>query len=210
MPKCQVINCDDKNSTRHRFPNPKKNPRQFEIWIKATGNTKLEKIDSDKIYKNLRICHRHFGAENRSTNMYLKPNVYPTLFLPINFSPTIEFENPIIQENLPPKPAIPCEATGKMITVPSLNNWAISLEAFKFLTFNLKHRFNIKFFMPRRLNQDPLENFFGQMRQHGGRNINPNVPVFINHFKTLLVNNLVIHILLLLLKLFLILLLYIS
>ncbi|KAL1488170.1 hypothetical protein ABEB36_015128 [Hypothenemus hampei] len=107
MPKCQVVNCDDKNSTRHRFPNPKKNSREFEIWIKATGNAKLEEIEPEKIYKNLRICHRHFRVEDRSTNMYLKPNVYPTLYLPVNLPPTIQCDKVKINENLPLETLVP-------------------------------------------------------------------------------------------------------
>ncbi|KAL1516307.1 hypothetical protein ABEB36_000226 [Hypothenemus hampei] len=80
--KCQVLDCEDTNSTRHRFPNPIKNWNLYQIWIKTTGNTKLLEIEPEKVYKNLRNCHRHFKNEDKSTNMYLKPNTCPSLFLP--------------------------------------------------------------------------------------------------------------------------------
>jgi hypothetical protein len=45
------------------------------------------------------------------------------------------------------------------------------------------------FLNTRSINQDPLENFFCQIRQHGGRNINPTPSQFQIFFKTLLLNN---------------------
>lgn len=46
-----------------------------------------------------------------------------------------------------------------------------------------------KFLVTRNLNQDPVENFFGNIRSHGVRNINPTCQAFVNSFKTLIVNN---------------------
>ncbi|KAL1516172.1 hypothetical protein ABEB36_000091 [Hypothenemus hampei] len=83
---------------------------------------------------------------------------------------------------------------GKILSVSSLNNWICTLEAFRFLTTNLKKKYELEYIIPTYLNQDPLENFFEQMRQYGGnrnRNVNPSSTVFLNHFKTLLLNNLV-------------------
>lgn len=73
---------------------------------------------------------------------------------------------------------------------PSLKNWILTLEGFGEVWKTLQN-YKIKFFLPRAFNQDPLENFFGQMWQHGGRNINPTCSAFKNYFKTLLVNNFV-------------------
>lgn len=41
----------------------------------------------------------------------------------------------------------------------------------------------------RNINQDPLENFFGMIRSHNRRNINPTCSNFESSFKTLLINN---------------------
>lgn len=42
---------------------------------------------------------------------------------------------------------------------------------------------------PKSLNQDPLENFFGQIRSHGVRYTNPNCFSFISSYRTLIINN---------------------
>lgn len=52
------------------------------------------------------------------------------------------------------------------------------LEAAGFKSLNLRF-----------LNQDPLENFFGQVRARGGCNSNPTCMGFISNFKTLLINS---------------------
>lgn len=54
-----------------------------------------------------------------------------------------------------------------------LRNWIHTLEGFRLLNDYLR---SIKFltFTTRAFNQDPLENFFGQVPQYGVRNINPN------------------------------------
>lgn len=44
------------------------------------------------------------------------------------------------------------------------------------------------YLMPRTFNQDPLENFFGRIRQSGQRNINPTPADFSAYYKSLLVN----------------------
>ena len=43
----------------------------------------------------------------------------------------------------------------------------------------------MKFFLSSRLNQDPLESFFGKQRQRGGGSDNPNVYQFINNTQSL-------------------------
>lgn len=80
--------------------------------------------------------------------------------------------------------------TNERVSPPSLKNWICSLagmeELFKILKAN-----DVSFFKPRFINQDPIENFFGQLRQHGGRNTNPTVQNFKQFYKTLLLNNFV-------------------
>lgn len=49
--------------------------------------------------------------------------------------------------------------------------------------------YGFKEFGGRLFNQDPLENFFSQIKQHGGRNTKPNCVSFREYYKTLLVNS---------------------
>lgn len=46
-----------------------------------------------------------------------------------------------------------------------------------------------KYLCLRRINQDPLENFFGRIRSHGVRNVNPTCYSFICAYKSLIINN---------------------
>lgn len=71
---------------------------------------------------------------------------------------------------------------------PCIKNWIITLTSFKYLWLQLK-KYNFKYLLPRQINQDPLECFFGSIRSHGIRNINPDCYQFICSFKTLLINN---------------------
>ncbi|KAF5283895.1 hypothetical protein FQA39_LY04715 [Lamprigera yunnana] len=55
--------------------------------------------------------------------------------------------------------------------------------------WNKEKKLGFKFISLRNLNQDPLEIFFGYIRSHGVRNINPMCDFFVNSFKTLIVSN---------------------
>ena len=46
-------------------------------------------------------------------------------------------------------------------------------------------------FSGRMLNQDPIEYFFGQIRQHGVRNTKPTTITFADYYKSILINNIV-------------------
>ncbi|XP_063226617.1 uncharacterized protein LOC134533179 isoform X1 [Bacillus rossius redtenbacheri] len=72
---------------------------------------------------------------------------------------------------------------------PSVKNWVRTVKGFLHIWDKLKEDF--KFLAPRNFNQDPLENFFGSVRSHGVRNINPTCSNFKSSFKGLLLNNLV-------------------
>lgn len=52
-------------------------------------------------------------------------------------------------------------------------------------------RYDIKYFKARQLQQDPLENFFGKIRQKGRRNVNPTCTSFAQIYKSCLINILV-------------------
>lgn len=69
-----------------------------------------------------------------------------------------------------------------------LHNFILTIRNFKFLR---KHLGDLGFesFATRAFNQDPLENFFGQVRQHGVRNTNPTCSTFMSYYKSLLLNN---------------------
>lgn len=71
---------------------------------------------------------------------------------------------------------------------PSLKNWVITLNGIEDI-FKRLPKEEITFLKGRNLNQDPLENFFGQIRQRGGPCKNPTTILF-QSFKTLMINNL--------------------
>ena len=73
--------------------------------------------------------------------------------------------------------------------VPSLRNFKFTLDGFRKLWQELRN-LNFTSFSPRNVNQDPLEIFFGMIRSHGRRNINPTCMQFEYSFKSLLINNL--------------------
>lgn len=75
----------------------------------------------------------------------------------------------------------------KFVTVPSLKNLIKSLQAFIDLKKVMLKK--MTYILPRAFNQDCLENFFGNIRAHGVRNISPDVSHFITSFKSLLLNN---------------------
>ncbi|CAH2105412.1 unnamed protein product [Euphydryas editha] len=78
----------------------------------------------------------------------------------------------------------------KLEKVPSLKNWVHNMETFKEMWEYLNKKHNVTSLLTRNFNQDPLENFFCNIRSNGVRNVNPTYIQFINAFKTLLVNNL--------------------
>nr|XP_012224936.1 PREDICTED: uncharacterized protein LOC105673674 [Linepithema humile] len=73
--------------------------------------------------------------------------------------------------------------------IPSLKNWIFTLRGFQNI-WKIVNNADIQFLKTRNINQDPLENFFGMIRSHGRRNINPSCSQFCGSYKTLLINNL--------------------
>lgn len=78
-------------------------------------------------------------------------------------------------------------ASGEKIP-PSIKNWVKTLRGFIYLWKKLSN-VGFKYLCLRRINQDPLENFFGRIRSHGVRNINPTCYSFISSFKAIIINN---------------------
>ncbi|CAH2014037.1 unnamed protein product [Acanthoscelides obtectus] len=80
------------------------------------------------------------------------------------------------------------EGTEERLRPPSLVNWTVTINGIIDI-FEMLEQGNVNHLKCRRLNQDPIENFFGQIRQQGLRDTNPTCSHFKNHFKTLLINN---------------------
>lgn len=74
------------------------------------------------------------------------------------------------------------------IVPPSIKNWIHTLKGMKYLWSKLREQ-GFKYLCIRHLNQDPLENFFGQIRSHGVRNVNPTCQSFSYSFKSLIICN---------------------
>lgn len=70
---------------------------------------------------------------------------------------------------------------------PSIRNWVVTINALQEIFKTLPE--DVTFIKGRQFNQDPLENFFGQMRQRGARNNNPSSQMFKYHFRTYLINS---------------------
>ncbi|CAI6342779.1 unnamed protein product [Macrosiphum euphorbiae] len=76
----------------------------------------------------------------------------------------------------------------KTVSVPTLRNWMTTIRGFQYLSKVLNAK-GLKSLLPRNLNQDPLEDFFGAVRSLGCTN--PTCASFIQSYKTLMLNNLV-------------------
>ena len=71
-----------------------------------------------------------------------------------------------------------------------LKGWCILLNAILELWSRLHGYFSISFLVTRQLNQDPLENFFGSIRQQGGNSDNPTPIQFKRAYRKLFHTNL--------------------
>lgn len=78
---------------------------------------------------------------------------------------------------------------GTQSVAPSIKNWILTIKGLKYLWQKLSQE-GFEFLSVRNFNQDPLENFFGCIRSHGVRNVNPTCMQFRQSFAALLVNNL--------------------
>ena len=74
------------------------------------------------------------------------------------------------------------EVTGR---IKCLKGWLITLNAILLIWEHLKTNHDFKFLLTRRLNTDPLENFFGTIRQQGGNSDNPTPAQFSSAFRKL-------------------------
>lgn len=72
--------------------------------------------------------------------------------------------------------------------VPSVKNWLITVKGFMYLSQKLLND-GFSYICLKSFNQDPIENFFGCIRSHGWRNVNPTCANFISSYKSLVINN---------------------
>lgn len=77
----------------------------------------------------------------------------------------------------------------RFVRVPSLEGWVTTIESFQRIAKILFNQYQIKYFYPRYINQDPLENFFGRLRAMNYRNVNPDTTTFKYSFKSLMLSN---------------------
>uniref|UniRef100_A0A1Y1NHP2 THAP-type domain-containing protein n=1 Tax=Photinus pyralis TaxID=7054 RepID=A0A1Y1NHP2_PHOPY len=80
-------------------------------------------------------------------------------------------------------------SNGSKYKPPTIHNWVHTLKGFRYLWKKFQKE-GVTYLSCRNINQDPLENFFGAIRSHGIRNINPTCQSFTYSFRTLLLNNL--------------------
>jgi len=73
---------------------------------------------------------------------------------------------------------------------PIIKNWIAKIKGFQYLCKKLLNQ-GFRFITLRSFNQDPLQNFFCQIRSHGLKNINPTCYHFQTSFKLLIITNLI-------------------
>ena len=76
--------------------------------------------------------------------------------------------------------------------IKCLKGWCITTKAILYLWEKLQHQGIASFLVTRQLNQDPLENFFGAVRQQGGNSDNPTPVQFIRAYRKLFHTNLLL------------------
>ncbi|KAJ8910305.1 hypothetical protein NQ315_003783 [Exocentrus adspersus] len=72
-----------------------------------------------------------------------------------------------------------------------VEGWQLTIRSVIYIWNNLRQK-GLRYLSLRSLNQDPLENLFGQIRQHGISNSNPTCHQFVAALKTVVVNNLTV------------------
>ena len=90
---CAVPGCEDRKSSRHRFPNPVKDRERFNLWIEVLANPKLVQMDPTRVFDNFRVCHQHFTINDKSSNMFLKRTAIPSQNLPSKTGNNFEYYN---------------------------------------------------------------------------------------------------------------------
>uniref|UniRef100_A0A182JQJ1 Bleomycin hydrolase n=1 Tax=Anopheles christyi TaxID=43041 RepID=A0A182JQJ1_9DIPT len=89
---CAVIGCPNSRfnaqKTRprisfHVFPHPVRESNRFRRWLVLINNPRLFRLDPLNVFKSVRVCRRHFGADCfNGVCRNLLPTAIPTLNLP--------------------------------------------------------------------------------------------------------------------------------
>lgn len=84
--KCCVPKCEDRYSSRFRFPNPKDYSDMCAKWIEKIKNPLLTGKSYSYIYKTFRVCASHFTEESfiQGSRKGIKFSAIPVLHMPGN------------------------------------------------------------------------------------------------------------------------------
>ncbi|XP_063890279.1 uncharacterized protein LOC135116740 [Helicoverpa armigera] len=77
---CTTTRSDDCNVILHSFPNPDKEEDRFRSWVYSIGGDILV-LDNQFVFKNRKICHKHFESKYHTRSSRLSANAVPTLHL---------------------------------------------------------------------------------------------------------------------------------
>ncbi|GBP65640.1 hypothetical protein EVAR_53449_1 [Eumeta japonica] len=81
----------------HVFPNPERFPEKFTNWVQAIGGELLS-LPSSYVYKNRRVCHRHFEKKFLARFNRLVWNAVPTLHCFVQPRPSDNLPEPLKEE----------------------------------------------------------------------------------------------------------------
>jgi hypothetical protein len=133
----------------------------------------------DKFFDALNVSSIHGGQQRRKEYRYpyRSGNDHRLKWLKEDFLGYIaQWE-----ENVSRRSGYSAEEKKKMqLSQQTIEGIKITVQSFIELTKYLFTRSGVQFFFSERLNQDPLESFFGKQRQRGGGSDNPNVAQFVS------------------------------
>ncbi|KAF6215852.1 hypothetical protein GE061_000187 [Apolygus lucorum] len=145
----------------------------------STQEWELKKKSADREMKMLRPQKRYCRAPNCDASSDSE-KLFQSPPDPVRFSlQSLKF--------LPKSPTSPPCST------VTIQGWIRTVNAVQLLWTTLKEEIpfdKCSYLVPRRLNQDPLENLFGSIRSKCGSNVNPSAYQFTSALKTCLVNKL--------------------
>lgn len=95
VPGCSVTRKD--HVVLHRFPNPETNMEKFQTWLANIGGD-INKLDTNVIVQNRRVCARHFEDMHKYPNNRLCKLAVPILNMPGNDN--IKYEDHEIKDEL--------------------------------------------------------------------------------------------------------------
>lgn len=79
---CCVKDCYFSKSSKHRFPNPNKDPKRFNKWLVLCGNKELLIKPAERVYSHSRVCGKHFIPSDFGPNNVLLKTAIPSVLMP--------------------------------------------------------------------------------------------------------------------------------